>query len=111
MNDVPDCMRRLAEHIRRIDEGRGTDKDLFLANHTIHDYVVFQLVQIGELARKLPEGFRREQAAIPWQEMIAFRNVLVHNYEALDLDVVWNIVESDLPALRRFVLDYMDKQK
>jgi uncharacterized protein with HEPN domain len=43
----------------------------------------------------------RGRPAIPWAEIIGLRNRLIHGYDAVDLDIVWNIVERDLPALVR----------
>jgi uncharacterized protein with HEPN domain len=58
---------------------------------------------IGEAARKLTEAFRLIHNDIPWPEIIAMRNILVHDYFRVDVDEVWATVERDLPDLKRKV--------
>ena len=56
---------------------------------------------VGEAAAKVsPEG-RTRYPAIPWSEVVSLRNRLIHGYDSVDLDILWRIVESDLPVLVR----------
>lgn len=70
------------------------DTDLVLSRALVHT-----LEMIGEAARRVPAEGRAEHPAIPWQEVIALRNRLIHGYDQVDLDVVWGIVTPDLPQL------------
>jgi len=54
---------------------------------------------IGEAASKIPEEHRERWARIPWREIINMRHRLIHGYDLLDLDILWQTVEEDLPAL------------
>jgi uncharacterized protein with HEPN domain len=54
---------------------------------------------IGEAASKLPEEVRNLAPDIPWHKIIGMRNILVHDYFAIDLDAVWNTVQRDIPSL------------
>lgn len=54
---------------------------------------------VGEASRKIGPEFRAANPEIPWREMNDLRNVLIHNYEGADPDLVWGIVERDIPAL------------
>lgn len=54
---------------------------------------------IGEAARHVSEPAREEAPSIPWAQIVAMRNRLVHAYFHIDLDVLWKTVESDLPPL------------
>lgn len=110
MTEEAAYLKRIAEHIHKIRAVRGTDRDAFLKSHAIHDHVVMNLIQIGEIARKLPMAFKQKHVAMPWQKMIDFRNKLVHNYDALDLDIVWKITESNLPELEKFVLEQLKEK-
>jgi uncharacterized protein with HEPN domain len=62
--------------------------------------VLRHLQNIGEAARRLPEEIRNLAPDIPWQKMIGTRNILVHGYFAIDLDVVWDAVQRDVPLLK-----------
>ena len=48
----------------------------------------------------MSERFRAAHPEIPWQQIVGMRNVLVHRYFGVDFDVVWSVVENDLPRLR-----------
>lgn len=54
---------------------------------------------VGESANRLPPEVRSRYPEIPWAEIISFRNRLIHGYDAVDLDVLWQVVKMDLPAL------------
>ena len=54
---------------------------------------------IGEAASRLSETTRESSPEVPWREIIAMRNRLVHGYFAVDLDILWTVVNDDLPEL------------
>ena len=54
---------------------------------------------IGEAANRLLEELRSQQG-VPWSRIIAFRNRLIHGYWSVDLLLVWDVVENDLPLLK-----------
>ena len=55
---------------------------------------------IGEAARQIPEPVQQNYPALPWLEMIAMRNVVIHEYFGVDKEVIWRTVQEDLPALK-----------
>ena len=58
---------------------------------------------IGEASRKIGAEFRAANPGVPWREMNALRNVLIHNYEGADPELVWGIVEREIPSLLEVV--------
>lgn len=54
---------------------------------------------IGEASRKIGPGFRNAHPEVPWREMNDLRNVLIHHYDGTDTDLIWGIVEHDIPPL------------
>jgi len=54
---------------------------------------------VGEAAVKVSGDVQARHSAIPWKEVVGTRNRLIHGYEDVDLDIVWRIVETDLPGL------------
>jgi len=63
--------------------------------------VVRLLEIIGEAAGRVPEEMRAQCPSIPWAAVVGLRNRLIHGYDAVDHDIVWEIIETDLPALIR----------
>ena len=59
-----------------------------------------QLLQIvGEAANRVSPAFRESCLEVPWQQIVALRNRLIHGYDAINLDVLWEILTGDLPPL------------
>jgi uncharacterized protein with HEPN domain len=61
--------------------------------------VMRQLEIMGEAARRLSEETRQELSEIPWHQIIGMRNRLIHVYDDVDLAIVWDTVQNDLPPL------------
>jgi uncharacterized protein with HEPN domain len=54
---------------------------------------------IGEAAARVTDETRDQLIEIPWPQIVAFRNRLIHGYDRVDFDILWQIVETDLPPL------------
>lgn len=59
---------------------------------------------IGEAASRLSETWRAEHPAIPWRQIIAMRNVMIHGYDEVIDEVLWEVATKDVPDLRRAVV-------
>lgn len=77
----------------------GLDQVGFVASPLHYDATVRNLELIGEAATHLPSEVRRENADIPWRMVIATRNRLIHGYLGIDDDILWSIVQGEIPAL------------
>jgi len=69
-----------------------TDRQLNLA-------LVRLLEIIGEAAGRIPPESRAQYADIPWTEIVSLRNRLIHGYDSVDFDILWQIITKDLPSL------------
>jgi uncharacterized protein with HEPN domain len=61
---------------------------------------VFNLSQIGELVKNVDDEYKKEQLGIPWHQLYGLRNRIVHDYEGVNLKLVWQIIRDDLPSLQ-----------
>ena len=76
----------------------------FSNNSLVQDAVVFNLLQIGELAKsKLSDSFKKTHSDIPWNDVYGFRNRLVHDYENIILTIVYEAIIEDLPKLENLI--------
>ena len=55
------------------------------------------IIQIGELVGRLSDSFRDSHNDIPWQSIKGMRNLYAHDYDKIDLDIVWNTLQTDIP--------------
>jgi uncharacterized protein with HEPN domain len=79
------------------------DHDAFLRDELVIDGVARNLEIIGEATRQLPEDFRRVYSQIPWTQIAGLRNRIVHDYFGLDLEIIWEIIQHDLPEFEKQV--------
>lgn len=70
----------------------------FLSNEEKVDAVLFNLEQIGETAKKLTEEYK-SSTTIEWGKIIGLRNIISHEYEGVDLTIIYNISTNDIPKL------------
>jgi uncharacterized protein with HEPN domain len=76
-----------------------TSKDEFIQNVQLQDAVIRRLLVIAEAARRVSEITRQERFDISWSEMNGMRNRLVHEYDDVDFDIVWDVVQNEIPSL------------
>src|SRR5690242_4067343 len=68
-----------------------SDRRTFLA-------VIHSLQIIGEAARQMPKNFKEQYPNFPWRETGSLRNVIAHEYFGLDIDIIWDVVRSQIPV-------------
>ncbi len=73
--------------------------DSFRRNSILVEACIFNLSQIGEFAHKVSRSYQNENSDIPWRSLYGLRNQIVHEYEGVNLMVVWDIISEDLPNL------------
>ena len=54
---------------------------------------------IGEAANRVPDDFRSRYPQVPWRQTVGMRNRMVHGYDVIDFDILWSVVQKDLPPL------------
>ena len=70
----------------------------------IQNWITNHLQIIGEAVSRISQDIQNEHADIPWNKIIGMRNILVHDYFDIDLDIVWDAVIKDIPQLKEKVI-------
>ncbi len=86
--------------IIKIEQYTISGQNEFMNLPIIQDAVIRNLEIIGEATKKITGGFRQKNPQIPWKQMAAMRDVLIHDYMGVDLNLLWNVVAVDLPPLK-----------
>lgn len=81
--------------------------DAFVASVEKQDAVVRRLAVIGDAVKGLPEDFRVRHSAVPWRDIAGARDIMIHEYFRIDLDLAWEMVRNDLPVLAQGIRDVM----
>jgi uncharacterized protein with HEPN domain len=71
----------------------------FIENIQLQDSVIRRLLVIAEAARRVSEATRQTLPNISWNEINGMRNRLVHKYDAVNLNIVWDVIQHQLPNL------------
>jgi uncharacterized protein with HEPN domain len=78
---------------------RDIDQDTFLKDVMRREAVIRQIEVIGEAVRRVSNEFRALHPEIPWQEITGMRSKLIHEYDRINLYLVWDTVMNDIPKL------------
>ena len=78
---------------------QGISSDAFAENEILQDAMMFRLIQISENARRLTDEYKAEYPQIPWGDVYGLRNRIVHDYGAVDLNIVYTALSKDIPYL------------
>ena len=76
----------------------------FLADSKTQDAILYNLIIIGEAANQISEEFQEQYYTIPWSSMIGTRNIIVHGYDQVKLQIVWKILQHDLASLKAEII-------
>ncbi len=77
----------------------------------LQDAVIRRIEIIGEAAKRVSDETRNKHNDLPWREMPGMRNVVIHEYDAVDFGIVWDTVKSELPVLVESLQDIIPPPK
>ena len=97
LDDICEALDRIEQYIS------GMSFDVFSKDRKSVDAVVRNLEIIGEASSRLPADFKDSHPQIQWAKVVGLRHRIVHEYFGIDLQIVWQILQKDLPSLRQAI--------
>jgi len=92
---------QILDAIRKIESyAEGIGKNEFLSDEKTQSAILLQLLLIGEISKKISENTRAKYD-LPWKMIIGFRDRAIHNYFEMDIRVVWDTIQQDVPLLKK----------
>ena len=76
-------------------------------NEVLVDSVMFRLIQVSENSDKLTESFKDQHKEFPWRAMKGLRNRIVHEYGNVDMSVVYDTIQNDIPELLQNLKEFI----
>lgn len=99
------------ERIERYLKRCNNSYDEFKNDELIQDGVTMQILAMGELTTHFSEDFRNKYASeIDWRNLKQLRNICAHRYGTLDYEIIWTVATSELPEIKKFFQDIINKQ-
>lgn len=89
----------MIESLKAIQEYSRGGKHEFLESGLIRDAIIRNLEVVGEAAKQIDSPLREKYPDVPWRRMTGMRDVLIHNYFGVDVEMVWTVVEVEVPRL------------
>ena len=94
---IGECIERIESYIG------GKDKQQFMDSALIQDAIIRNLQTLAESTQRLSDAAKKGMSKIDWSKIAGLRNILVHDYLGIDIERVWNILEKDLPVLKKTI--------
>jgi uncharacterized protein with HEPN domain len=88
---------RAAQRILRFSQGIQYAE--LLANDEKVSAILYQITVIGEATKRLSDTLRQNHPEIPWRNLAGMRNIIIHEYDQIDFDIVWDVIQNELPEL------------
>ncbi len=104
LNDIRQAIDRIEQYIKNM------SFDAFSDDQKSVDAVVRNLEIIGEAASRLPDEFKEKYSEIEWYKVVGLRHRIVHEYFGIDLEIIWQILQKDLPELRQKITRIMSDE-
>jgi uncharacterized protein with HEPN domain len=101
MKDTLDLLRDMLNSIDSIERLSVGSFEEFSKDDRTQDAIMYNLIILGEAANNIPNDFQEGHSEIPWSSIIGTRNVIVHGYDHVKLQIVWDIIQKNLSQLKK----------
>lgn len=95
LDDMMSFCKKILSYTAQLDQ-KGFETD-----EKSYDATIRNLDLLGEAAKHIPDTVRETCSSIPWRQIVATRNRLIHGYLGIDNDILWSIIRDDIPVLLR----------
>lgn len=103
LKHILECIEEIEKYTKKVSRER------FLQTTQLQDAVVRRLEIIGEAVKNLPTAFRDKYSEVAWKKIAGLRDILIHQYFGVDLNLVWKMVKRNLPGLKKKILKILDE--
>ncbi|MDQ7784091.1 MAG: DUF86 domain-containing protein [Desulfomonilaceae bacterium] len=103
MRDDRARIRDMIEAIGKIEKYAPRGREVCVNDELLRTYIVHQLQILGEAGNKLSADLRSRHPEVPWPRILGMRHIIVHDYFRVDYGIVWDVVETELPDLKRLL--------
>ncbi|MBI4719006.1 MAG: DUF86 domain-containing protein [Planctomycetes bacterium] len=102
--DIVEAARRVQEFLR------GVSREEFVRDQLRQSAVIREMQVAGEAAKRVSPGFREQHPSVPWSDMARLRDRLIHCYDDLDFDRIWETATGSLQIVRAYLEDLLGSE-
>ncbi len=102
-------LKHILDMIRRIENASASGHDAFVGSELHQDAVLRNLHTMTETTQRLSSDLKSANSDVEWATLAAFRNVLVHDYLGIDIDLVWTVITQDIPEFKDKISKILNK--
>ena len=104
-------LRHILDAIRDIESfTKGVSEEKFGCTKLLQDAVIRNLEIIGEASKRVPKKIKDKHKDIEWKKIAGMRDVLIHDYLGVDVEIVWAVIENRLPELKKKITQILNQK-
>jgi len=108
--DIKIILKDILKEIDNISKfTEGINYENFVSDEMRYYATIRCLELIGESIRQLSEEFKKANPEIEWRKIVDLRNILIHEYFEIEPEIIWDVIKNEIPNLKYFILEYLDK--
>lgn len=88
----------------------GLTKASLATNEEKQSAILYQVIVVGEATKRLSTNFRNAHSELPWKDIAGMRDILAHQYDRINLDTLWDVIQNDIPELIELLAPLLPKQ-
>ncbi len=105
LSDIKEALNRINIYHKNL------NSEQFLKDFKTQDAIIRNFEILGEAVKLLPDNFKKQYYTIPWNKIAGIRDRLIHQYFGVNFEIIWTIIEKDLPGFQQNIDEILLKRQ